>query len=140
MQAAPQSLRLEAVIESLSAASDFVRTGAIAAGLGGARLDEATLVMEELFVNVASYAYPAGVKGVVEIAWSTPRPGVLAVEIADRGSAYDPLTRCEPPDHLTAPLEERPIGGLGLFLVRRMTTALAYRRDGEWNRLGFEMR
>lgn len=137
MSAASQSLSLPAAIESLAPATEFVRDGAREAGFTGDRLGEVDLVMEELFMNVASYAYPAGEPGAVEITWSLPHPGVLSVEIADRGFAFDPL-RGEDPD-LTSELSERPIGGLGIFLVRGMTSALDYRRDGDWNRLHFEM-
>jgi serine/threonine-protein kinase RsbW len=132
-----KSLRLEAAVDSLQPATEFVRLGAMAAGWSVDRLGEVDLIVEELFMNVARYAYPEGVKGLVEIHWWVPRTGVLAVELADQGAPFDPLSK-EAPD-LTLPLEERPIGGLGLFLVRRMTSALEYRREGDWNRLRFEM-
>ncbi len=132
-----ESLRLEATEDSLQAAIEFVRLGAMEAGWSGDRLGELDLIVEELFVNVARYAYPKGVKGPVEIHWWVPRTGVLALELADQGAPFDPLSK-EDPD-LTLRLECRPIGGLGLFLVRSLTSELVYRRDGDWNRLRFEM-
>lgn len=132
-----KSLRLEAAVDSLQPAIEFVRLGAIEAGWSVDRLGEVDLIVEELFVNVARYAYPEGVKGPVEIHWWVPRTGVLGVELADQGAPFDPLSK-EDPD-LTLRLEQRPIGGLGIFLVRRLTSELAYRRDGDWNRLRFEM-
>ena len=131
------SLRLEATIESLGAATEFVRLGAVEAGWSKDRLGEVDLLLEELFVNIARYAYPKDVQGLVHISWAVPRPGVLAIEIADLGAPFNPLSREDP--NMTAPLEDRPIGGLGIYLVRRMATALEYCRDGDWNRLRFEM-
>ena len=72
--------------------------------------------------------------GAVEIRY-TVAPGVLEAEIADDGQAFDPLTRAEP--ELDLPLEKRPVGGLGIFLVRQMTRTLTYERDAEWNRVRF---
>ena len=109
-------------------ASQSLSLIAAEAGFDGDRLGQVNLVMEELFMNVARYAYPSGAQGMVEVSYSVPQPGLLAVEIADRGEAFDPLSREEP--DLTASLEDRPIGGLGIFLVRSMTSGLCYRRDG----------
>ncbi len=53
------------------------------------------------------------------------------------GYPFNPLTRAEP--DLNASLDERPVGGLGIFLIRRLTQSVEYRREGNWNRLHFEM-
>jgi anti-sigma regulatory factor (Ser/Thr protein kinase) len=61
------------------------------------------------------------------------RDGVLEVAIADDAPAFDPLA-VEDPD-TTRPVEQRPLGGLGIFLVRKLMDSVAYeRRDGR-NRL-----
>ena len=114
---------------------DFVRTGALEACLPEARLGELDLVIEEIFVNVCRYAYPDGRQGVVTLAYSVPAPGELRVEVADQGKEFNPLTAA-PPD-LTLNLECRPIGGLGIVLVKTLAPSLAYRRDSGWNRLTF---
>jgi anti-sigma regulatory factor (Ser/Thr protein kinase) len=132
-----ESLNLTATLESLEPATEFVRSGALKAGLTGDHLRAVDLVIEELFMNVANHAYPPGTTGIVQITWSVPEPRLLSVEITDEGDAFDPLSREEP--NLSASLSERPIGGLGVFLVRRMTSSLRYRRDGGRNRLRFEM-
>ncbi len=123
-------LRLAAEEGGLARATAFLRTGGAAAGLAEGRLGELDLVLEELFVNVARYSGA----GAVEIRY-TVGPGVLEAEIADDGQAFDPLTRAEP--ELDLPLEKRPVGGLGIFLVRQMTRTLTYERDAEWNRVRF---
>jgi anti-sigma regulatory factor (Ser/Thr protein kinase) len=130
---ATRSLRLTANTASLHAATEFVRTGAREASLADPRIGELDLLIEEIFMNVCSYGYPDGRQGVVTITYSTPAPGELSVEVADQGAEFNPLTAV-PPD-LTSNLESRPIGGLGIFLVKTLAPSITYRRDRDWNRL-----
>jgi serine/threonine-protein kinase RsbW len=120
---------------SLHAAMEFVRTGALEAGLPEARLNELDLLIEEIFMNVCRHAYPDGTQGVVVLTYSAPAPGELRVEVADQGVEFNPLTAA-PPD-LTLDLKDWPIGGLGIFLVKTLALSVTYRRDHDWNRLTF---
>lgn len=90
------------------------------------RVDQRTahnvaLIVEELVVNLGSHGScrdrPAKIKLSVE-------PGSVNGEIRDSGPAFD-LTKVADPD-INLPVEDRPIGGLGLFLVRKLTTSLQY--------------
>ena len=126
-------LRIEADEAALPQAMTFVRGGGLAAGLAAERQGELELVVEELFLNVARYA---GAES-VELRYAVPEAGVVEVEMADDGRAFDPLTRPDP--DLNLPLETRPVGGLGIFLVRRLTRSLRYSRDGGWNRVVFRV-
>jgi serine/threonine-protein kinase RsbW len=128
-------LRLVAEEPALPRVMAFLRRGGLEAGLPDKRLDELDLVVEELFLNVARYAYPAGERGVVELRYTVPDDGGLEVEIADAGRAFNPVTRAEP--DVSLPLEKWPMGGLGLYLVRRMASSLSYGYEGGWNRLRF---
>jgi serine/threonine-protein kinase RsbW len=122
---------------SLHAAMEFARTGALDAGLPEVRTGELDLVIEEIFMNVCCHAYPDGMQGVVTLTYSVPAPGELSVEVADQGAEFNPLTA--PPPDLTLNLESRPIGGLGIFLVKTLAPSIAYRRDCDWNRLTFSI-
>ena len=137
MAVASESVTLTAVLEFLKPATDFVRRGASQAGLTGDRLGAVDLVIEELFMNVASHAYPYGATGTIHITWSVPKTGLLSIEIIDQGTGFDPLSNGEP--SLAASLDDRPIGGLGVFLVRRLTSSVDYQRDGDRNRVRFEI-
>lgn len=130
-------VRLEANLARLGEATAFARDGAREAGIPEARWDHLDLVVEEIFVNIASYAYRGGEPGEVEVSCAAPEPGVLEVELADHGEEYNPLTLREP--NLPVSLDERSVGGLGIFLVRQMTDALEYRRENGWNRLRFRI-
>jgi anti-sigma regulatory factor (Ser/Thr protein kinase) len=94
---------------------------------------ELELVIEEILMNVSRYSYPEGTPGMVTITYSVPAPGKLAVEVCDQGIEFNPLTAA-PPD-LTVDLEQRPIGGLGILLLKSFAKSLTYRREKGWNRL-----
>jgi anti-sigma regulatory factor (Ser/Thr protein kinase) len=137
MTEAARSLRLTAELSSLASATGFAEEGARLAGLPDDSLDQVHLVVEELFMNIARYAYPPSSSGPVEIHYFVPEPGVLRMQIADRGAQYDPLAAEEP--ELGSRLRDRKVGGLGVFLVRQLTRMVSYRRDGDWNRIEFEI-
>lgn len=86
------------------------------------------LVLEELLINVVYYAYPPEAPGDIELSCSVAG-GVLHLVIADRGKAFSPLDRPDP--DLTASIEDRNVGGLGIVLVKEMVDAIEYQRvDG----------
>jgi serine/threonine-protein kinase RsbW len=126
---------MEANVASLRAAMDFVRTGAQEAELPEARIGELDLLIEEIFINTCCHAYQDGRQGVVTLTYSVLAPGELNVEVADQGAEFNPLTAASP--DLALNLKSRPIGGLGIVLVKALASSLSYRRDRGWNRLTF---
>jgi serine/threonine-protein kinase RsbW len=127
-------LILPASAGSISALSEFVRGGAVAAGIAENELVKLDLVLEEILINVARYAYTPET-GAVEVAYAQAGPNKLHVEVADFGRVFNPL-EADPPD-LSRGLADRPIGGLGVFLVRSMVDSIAYCRQGDRNILSF---
>jgi serine/threonine-protein kinase RsbW len=127
-------LTLPAIAGSIAAFSQFVRGGAAAAGVAENEFGKLDLILEEILVNVARYAYSAE-SGSVEVAYAPAGQHQLLVEIVDFGRVFNPL-QADPPD-LSRGLAERPIGGLGVFLVRSMVDSIAYRREGDRNVLSF---
>lgn len=130
-----RSLVLEAKTASLQQVMEFVRKGALEATLTPVRAGELDLLIEEVFLNVCRYAYPGGAPGTVTVTYWIPAPGELKVEVADQGVEFNPLM-AESAD-ISLDLEHRPIGGLGIFLVKRLAASLAYSREDGWNRLTF---
>jgi len=107
----------------------------MAAALSAADLDRLDLVLEELFMNVARYAYAKPDSGDVEVAYTIKGPGRLLVQISDTGHEFNPLAS-DPPD-FSRGLAERPVGGLGIFLVKSIAETITYERDGDCNRVSF---
>jgi serine/threonine-protein kinase RsbW len=131
----PQSLTLIAKPESLAPVTDFVRKGALEASLPELHMSQLELLMEEILINISRYSYPEGAPGTVAVTYSVPRPGEIEIEVADEGVEFDPLA-ADPPD-LSLDLSRRPVGGLGIFLLKSFARSLNYRRQLGWNRLSF---
>jgi serine/threonine-protein kinase RsbW len=132
---ATRTLTLAADAAALHAAMEFARAGARDANLPENRIDELDLLIEEIFMNVCRHAYPDGRPGVVQITCAVPARGELRVEVADQGAEFNPLAA--PAPDITLSLEDRPIGGLGVLLMKTLAPSIAYRRDRDWNRLTF---
>lgn len=137
MPETPQSLTLIAKAESIGPATEFIRKGAREAQLPESRFGELDLVIEEILMNISRYAYREGAPGIVEISYSIPMPGELALEVRDQGVEFDPLVACAP--DLTLDLAQRPVGGLGIHLLRSFAKSLSYRREQGRNRLTFRI-
>jgi len=108
---------------------DFVTEAAGAAGLHPARLLHLQLAVEEVVVNICTYAYQVP-PATVTIGTSVVA-GRFLVEITDRGVPFDPCTAPDP--DCAADLAHRPVGGLGILLARRMMDEVHYRRDRDQN-------
>ena len=87
------------------------------------------LALEEAVVNVMKYAYPEGTKGEVHID-AKASDKRLRITITDSGIPFDPTSQLESDTSLS--VEERPIGGLEIYLVRQLMDSINYNRvDGK---------
>ena len=92
---------------------------------------EIALAVEEIFVNISNYAYPLQ-DGQAEIAVDIGgEPPVLTVRFVDWGKPFNPLAK--PDADITLPAEERGIGGLGIFLVKKLMDDVSYTYEGGKN-------
>ena len=108
---------------------EFMEQVSELAGLKGKDAMHLNLAVEEAVVNVMNYAYPPETDGKVDIG-ATIDSARLTLTITDSGQPFDP-TAADPADTSTG-VEERPIGGLGIHLMRRYTDSIGYeRRDGQ---------
>jgi serine/threonine-protein kinase RsbW len=114
---------------------DFVREGAVEANLPEDRIDELGLLIDELIMNVCTHAYSAEKSGDVRVTYCISASRELTVEVADQGPEFNPL-QIKQPD-LALSIQDRPIGGLGIYLVKALAKSLTYRREQGWNRLTF---
>jgi serine/threonine-protein kinase RsbW len=94
------------------------------------RLFDLQLAVNEVFTNVVQYGFDDDRPHEIVVRLMTGTDEVV-VEIEDDGRPFDPLTA--PAPRLDVPLEERQPGGLGVYLARRVTDAMDYRRDGGRN-------
>lgn len=92
------------------------------------------LSIEEIATNIMKYSYSGPASGPIRVECDATN-GVLQVRICDCGAPFDPNDAPRP--DLTADLAHRPVGGLGLFLVRELSDELRYHHDPatRWNEL-----
>jgi anti-sigma regulatory factor (Ser/Thr protein kinase) len=103
-----------------------------AASLPPAEVMNFELALEEIFMNVVMHGSRPGTMPQVEVSLLLADGGVT-MTIEDNGPEFDPLTLPRP--DVEANIGDRPIGGLGVFLVRQIMDAVSYHRIGSHNRL-----
>ena len=86
---------------------------------------------DEIFTNIASYAYPDGNGSVAVAIEFVPETQCLRIIFSDSGIAFDPLEISEPDTKVA--LSERKIGGLGMFMVKKMIDSVEYCRQSGKN-------
>jgi anti-sigma regulatory factor (Ser/Thr protein kinase) len=93
------------------------------------RISETEIAVEEALVNIFKYSY-AEKNGNVEVICKLD-DGNFIIEIIDSGIPFNILTAKEP--DITSGISERSIGGLGIFLIRKLMDDVLYRREGDRN-------
>jgi serine/threonine-protein kinase RsbW len=125
-------LELPATMEQFAPLMDFIRREAATAGFSGEATGRIVLASEEIIVNIIRYAYPGDSQGTISISCQADEEK-LTIVIVDAGVPFDPLAQ-ERPD-LDGSLEERSIGGLGIFMASRFMDEMHYRYANGCNHL-----
>jgi serine/threonine-protein kinase RsbW len=108
--------------------TEFGRRQALSPGV----VHDLNLALEEILINIISYAYTDNREHEIKVRLSA-RPGEVKAEVEDDGQPFNPLEAPEP--DMNRPLEERTIGGLGIFLVRKLMDGVEYQRQADRNLL-----
>lgn len=112
-----ESITLPATLEALARIGAFIADAAERAGLDEQAAWQVQLAVDEAATNVIQHAYAPGAHGEITLSWR--REGdCFIVTLRDFGRQFDPGS--VPPPDLSAPLEERRAGGLGLYLINRL--------------------
>ena len=125
-----KELTMNATVENITRVTAFVDEELEALGCPMKAQRQIDIAIDELFVNIAHYAYnpevgPATVR--VEV---VEDPLSVVVSFIDKGVPYDPLSREDPDVELS--LEERRIGGLGIYMVKKSMDEISYEyKDGQ---------
>ena len=125
-----KELTVEAKIENIEAVTDFVNEQLEALDCPMKAQMQIDIAIDELFGNIAHYAYNP------EIGKATVRveviedPLAVSITFIDNGVPYDPFAKADPDTTLSA--EEREIGGLGIYMVKKSMDDITYEyRDGQ---------
>jgi anti-sigma regulatory factor (Ser/Thr protein kinase) len=125
-----RSIKLPAIIENLERFNDFVLECARNHAIPFRKTHKLQVAIEEALVNIFQYAYPDG-PGDVELRCLEGPEGTLVLEIIDTGIPFDPRV-VEDPD-IESGIDDREVGGLGIFLIKNLVDELDYRREGNIN-------
>lgn len=118
-------IRIGAKIENSREAVGFVEEQLINRGYDRKNSGRTALAIEELFVNIAQYAYP-DTDGWVCIRVGSKDAATTVIELIDEGIPYDPTAK-EDPD-ITLPFKQRGIGGMGIFMAKNIMDEMRYKR------------
>ena len=124
-----RELNIEALVENLDKVLAFVDEEIDKLECSVKIHTQIDVAVEELFVNIAHYAYkpetgPATVRVEVE-----KDPPAISITFIDHGVPYDPLAKADP--DVTLPAEQREIGGLGIFMTKKLMDDVVYEyKDG----------
>lgn len=123
-----KELMIDAKVENLDTVLDFIAAELEAADCPMKQQTQVAIATEEIFVNIAHYAYNPAVGGV---AIRVTVGDEIIIEFEDQGKPYDPLEKDDP--DITTDAEEREIGGLGIYMVKSMMDAVEYRYEAGKN-------
>lgn len=136
-----EPLTLPGKVDSLEDLGRYVREAAEEAGLPKAATYKLRLAVDEIATNIVMHAYgKRGIEGEIVVR-AEITADELAIVIEDTGPEYDPRSAKAPTaEDLARPLEERNIGGLGIFLTLKSVDRFDYRRAGDRNHTILAMR
>ena len=117
------SLCLAAELENLAVIRHFVQESAAALGVDPAVISDVLLATDEAATNVIVHGYQ-GRSGTIELEVDREAMDVV-IRVRDNAPPFDPTRALLP--NLTRPLEERPLGGLGIYLIRQSVDQVIYR-------------
>ncbi|MGD8706270.1 MAG: ATP-binding protein [Syntrophobacterales bacterium] len=123
-------LKLPADISNLRDFVEFVSRCAEEQGVSPGRITEIGVATEEVLVNICSYAYQDQV-GEVKITCLLDDESRFIIEFEDTGIPFD-VHRLDAPD-LTDDIDERQVGGLGVFIIKELMDEVKYRREDNKN-------
>ena len=125
-----KELNIHALPENLQTVVSFIEDELVQRDCPQKALFQVAIAVEEIFINIAQYAYdpetgPATVRCEV-----IDEPLAVIIQFLDQGAPYNPLERQDP--DVNCPLEERDLGGLGIFIVKNSMDSIDYEyRDGK---------
>ena len=119
-----KELTIDATVENIETVTDFVNEQLGSHGCSAKVRMQIDIAIDELFGNIAHYAYDPGVGPATVRVELKEEPLSVVITFIDRGVPYDPLKKADPDTALSA--EEREIGGLGIYMVKKTMDGISY--------------
>lgn len=127
------NVKFSASLDKLHEMLQFIHTQATEVGFDDNLASKIEMALEEAVVNIIKYGYSKTNGGTIEITCNhLLNPAGLEVILKDQGAAFDPLIQA-PPISANIPIDEKPIGGYGIYLMRKIMDQASYKRVGNSN-------
>jgi len=123
-------IHFPAKLDKLPLMLEWIRGHLTQAKIGSDVVGKMELASEEALTNIIQHGYQ-GKKGQIELQFHH-LPGSVELVFMDQGPPFNPLESAPPPD-LKTPLEKREVGGLGVFLMRKVVDEIRYSRENDTN-------
>lgn len=134
-------LRVEATLDALADIGRYVEAAAAAGGLAKRQAYDLRLAVDEIATNIVVHGYQANDRSGDIVVRADVDDTAVTVTIEDWAPPFDPLSRQLPSEaDLSQPLEERDIGGLGIYLAVRSVDELIHERRDDRNLTTFVMK
>ena len=128
-----QEMTVPATVDNIEVVTDFVNAELESMRCPGKTICQIDIAVDELFGNIARYGYSHDVGPVtVQIEQADVPPGVI-ITFIDRGIPYNPMNARMP--DITLKPSQRPVGGLGIYMVKKSMDGVDYRYEDRRNRL-----
>ncbi|MDR0968638.1 MAG: ATP-binding protein [Holosporaceae bacterium] len=119
-------------IEEISRICDIVRNFCVQNGVSDEKYHDVVLILDELITNIISYAYPDGGERFFDLSLEK-NDQYIVMNVIDDGIPFDPSSQADP--DVDSSIEERQLGGLGIFMVKQLSEVIEYSRVDDQNRL-----
>ena len=119
-----KEIELDALVQNIPELTSFVEDFVEAYDCPIKAMMQLDVAIDEIISNIAQYAYPDGTGKVKIIAQYMEAPKGIKLIFEDKGIRYNPLEKEDPNTNI--PLEERQIGGLGIFIVKKTMDCMEY--------------
>jgi uncharacterized protein (TIGR02172 family) len=126
-----EELKIEATVDNLPKVMEFIDGELEKAGCGMKQQMQIDIAVEEIFVNIANYAYAPGTGEATIRVSVVGQPAMATITFIDSGVPYNPLAKDDPDVTLSA--EERQVGGLGIFMVKNSMDDMIYEYKDKQN-------
>ncbi|MCK9414292.1 MAG: ATP-binding protein [Prolixibacteraceae bacterium] len=128
-------LKVENRLDELNRVASFLNDLGVEWALNERLVNSLNLVLEEALSNIILYGYNDELRHTIEIYFKNLGDEIF-ISIVDDGMAYNPTLRPDPDISLS--VEDRPVGGLGVFLIKKLMDSAEYLREGNKNILNLK--
>jgi anti-sigma regulatory factor (Ser/Thr protein kinase) len=125
-----QQLTAENTLASVSELIEFISAELKRRDVSAQTANTARIALEEILTNIVKYGYDDNESHVIEVRFQVDEK-FIGLTVIDDGHHFNPLEA--PPPDLSLPLAERPIGGVGIHLIRKLVKRIDYRREDDRN-------